>query len=312
MINLRQLQYFIEVAEHQSVTRAAALLHVAQPALTRHMRALERDLGVQLFSRKGRGLELTHAGAAFRDRSRSILRDLDRARVEAKALSRGPDGRIDVGMPASISQALTRVLIERLAEMRPPTAVRVIDGWTGFIVEWLLLGRLDIGIIYDYASRSNLLHVEPLAIERQFLICSGDDPMAKAASIPLSEIPKLALALPSRDHGMRVAIEQQIRAAGVEPKVVMEIESVIAIKQFTEAGKYYTFLPRGEIGEEIRTRRLAAIPTEPAIYRTLSLAWPHERSIDEPIRALLQVIRRETAQLIKCGAWGTTFVEPSY
>ena len=174
------------------------------------------------------------------------------------------------------------------------------------------MGRLDVGIIYDYASRSNLLHVEPLAIERQYLVCSGSDRLACLPVVELNEIAKLPLVLPSRDHGMRVSIEQQASAVGIELNVQMEVESVIALKQYVEAGRYYTFLPRGEIGEELRTGRLVAIDTEPVVQRTLSLAWPHERSIDEPIRLLLKTVRHETASLIKCGVWGTTFVEPAY
>src|SRR3954468_23773585 len=98
-MNLRQLQYFVEVSEVQSVTKAATRLNLAQPALTRHIRTLERDLGVQLFSRSGRGIALTNAGAVFRDRVKSILRDLDRAQLEVQALSRSPRGRIDIGRP---------------------------------------------------------------------------------------------------------------------------------------------------------------------------------------------------------------------
>ena len=155
-MNLRQLQYFIEVSEIQSVTKAATRLNLAQPALTRHIRTLERDLGVQLFSRSGRGIALTNAGAVFRDRVKSILRDLDRARLEVQALSRSPGGRIDIGMPASLSQALTRVLVQRVGEQLPKVAVRVIDGWTGFIVEWLLLGRLDLGVRRSAYHRRNM------------------------------------------------------------------------------------------------------------------------------------------------------------
>ena len=112
-MNLRQLQYFIEVSELESVTKAADRLHVAQPALSRHMRSLEHELGVPLFERDGRGIILTNAGLVFRDRIRAVLRDLDRAQLEVQALSRSPGGRIDFGMPFSISQALTRALVQR-------------------------------------------------------------------------------------------------------------------------------------------------------------------------------------------------------
>ena len=143
-MNLRQLQYFVEVGEVQSITKAAARLNLAQPALTRHMRTLEGDLGVQLLTRSGRGIALTNAGALFLDRIKGILRDLERARVEAETASRSPGGQIGLGLPASISRALTRAVVQRFKAQLPKMQVRVIDGWSGFIVEWLLLGRLDV------------------------------------------------------------------------------------------------------------------------------------------------------------------------
>ena len=135
-----------------------AELHVAQPALTRHMRTLERDLGVRLFARNGRGITLTNAGVVFRDRVRGVLRELDRAQMEVKALSRSPGGRIDFGMPFSISQALTRILVQRVHVELPGVSLRIIDGWTGFIIEWLLRGRLSS----DFCSTSQTATVSLL------------------------------------------------------------------------------------------------------------------------------------------------------
>jgi len=203
-MNLRQLQYFVEVSELESVTQAAERLHVAQPAVSRHMRALEHDLGVRLFERDGRGIILTNAGLVFRDRVRTVLRELDRAQLEVKALSRSPGGRIDFAMPFSVSQALTRVLVERAHEELPGIALRIIDGWTGFIIEWLLRGRLDLGIIYDYTLKSDVLRTEPLATEEHFLLCAPSDPLVARQSISLAEVASLPLALPSREHGLRV------------------------------------------------------------------------------------------------------------
>ncbi len=310
-MNLRQLQYFIEVSEIQSVTKAAARLNLAQPALTRHMRALERDLGVQLLSRSGRGIALTNAGVVFRDRVKTVLRDLERARVEAEAASRSPGGHIDIGLPASISKALTRVVVQRIRKQLPKIEVRVIDGWSGFIVEWLLLGRLDVGVIYDYAHRSDMLQIEPLAMERQFLICAADDPLVRRSRhISLKALAKLPLALPSREHGMRLAFEQQMRALGLTPRVELEIESVIAIKQFVQAGGIYTILPRGEIEQEVAAGHLAPLPTRPAFQRTLSLAWAKDKALDGSLLPLIEIVRQETERLIETGAWGTTFLGP--
>ncbi len=184
-----------------------ASLH-EQPALTRHMRSLERVLGVRLFQRDGRGIVLTNAGIVFRDRVRTVLRELDRAQLEVEALSRSPGGRIDFGLPLSISQAVTRVLVQHVHDELPGVALRVIDGWTGFIIEWLLRGRLDLGVIYDYTLKSDVLRTEPLASEEHFLVCAPGDKLAKRESITLAEVSQLLLALPSREHGLRVAVEQ--------------------------------------------------------------------------------------------------------
>ncbi len=310
-MNLRQLHYFVEVSDLQSVTLAAARLRIAQPALTRHMRALQRDLGVELFSRTGRGIVLTNAGMVFRDRVTSILRELDRARVEVQALSRTPGGRIDIGMPASISQALTRAIIEQIGRQLPKTSVRVIDGWTGFIVEWLLLGRLELGVVYDHTLRSNLLQIEPLALERHFLVSrTGEAPVRRGGRISLAALCKLPLALPSREHGLRVAIEERMRAAGLTPRIELEVESTIAIKQFVQVGGIHSILPLGDVGDDVAADRLVLTETEPAIERMLSLAWARERKIDARLAAVIGIMRRETQRLIETGTWGTSFLGP--
>ena len=308
-MNLRQLQYFMEVSELESMTKAAERLHVAQPALSRHMRSLERDLGVRLFDREGRGIILTNAGLVFRDRVRSVLRELDRAQLEVRALSRSPGGRIDFGLPFSISQALTRVLVQRVHEDLPGVALRVIDGWSGFIIEWLLRGRLDLGVIYDHTLKSDVLRTEPLATEEQFLVCAPTDKLAGRDSISLAEVAELPLALPSREHGLRVAVEQFMQTIGCVPTIQTELESIVGLKQLAQLGEVYTILPRGEMEEELSAGRASMIKiTNPRVYRTLFVAWSNERPNTPQMKAVLKITKKETANIIKNGNWGTKFL----
>jgi LysR family nitrogen assimilation transcriptional regulator len=305
-MNLRQLQYFVEVSELESVTKAADRLHIAQPALSRHMRTLERDLGVRLFEREGRGIVLTNAGVVFRDRVRMLLRELDRAQLEVKALSRSPGGRIDFGMPFSISQALTRALVKRMQQELPEVAIRIIDGWTGFIIEWLLRGRLDLGILYDHTLKSDVLRTEPLAAEEQFLVCAAHDRLARRRSIRLAEVARLPLALPSREHGLRVAVDKFMETIGKTPRIDTELESIVGLKRLAEEGGRYTILPRGEMEEELSAGRLEAIPIEdPKIHRTLFMAWSNERPNTPQMKAVQTLVRRETANIIRKGLWGS-------
>ena len=307
-MNLRQLHYFAAVSELQSVTRAAEHLHVAQPALTRHMRTLERDLGVQLFSKKGRGIALTSAGLAFHDRIRTILRDLDRARIEVKALSSAQSCRINVGLPYSISQALTRVLLERVSRTDADIAIRVIDGWSGFIVEYLLQERLDVGVIYDYTPGSEQLYTEPLAAEEQFLVCTPER-QPTTPTIRLAELARLPLALPSHEHGLRVAVEGIAHAAGVSLDVRSEIESMVAIRQSALAGDTCAILPPCEIDHDVAAGRLVKIKiVEPAILRTLYLTWPKHRPAVSAVGRVIDLVKEETANLIAQGRWATRFL----
>ncbi|HET9717714.1 MAG TPA: LysR family transcriptional regulator [Pseudolabrys sp.] len=308
-MNLRQLQYFVEVSELESVTKAAERLHVAQPALSRHMRALESDLGVRLFDRDGRGIVLTNAGLVFRDRVRLVLRELDRAQLEVKALSRSPGGRIDFGMPFSVSQALTRTLVARVHEELPGVALRVIDGWTGFIIEWLLRGRLDLGIIYDHTLRSDVLRTEPLAAEEHFLVCSPRDSLAQRETMTLMEVADLPLALPSREHGLRLAVEEHMQTIGRVPRIETELESIVGLKQYAHQGELYTILPRGEMEEDLASGKLRIVRlVEPTIYRKIFIAWSNERPNTPQMKAVQNIARRELAAIIKKGAWGTMYL----
>lgn len=308
-MNLRQLQCFIEVSDLESVTRAAERLNVAQPAVSRHMRALEYDLGVRLFERCGRGIVLTYAGLVFRDRVRNVLRELDRAQVEVKALARSPGGRIDFAMPFSMSQALTRVLVDRVHEELPGVVLRVIDGWTGFIIEWLLRGRLDLGIIYDHTLKSDVLYTEPLATEEHFLVCAPNDPLVGRRAIPLAKVAKLPLALPSREHGLRAAVEQFMHSIGCQLRLHTELDSIVGLKQLAERGDLYTILPLGEMQDNLAAGKIKAICiTNPSVFRTLFMARSNERPNTPQMKAVSNLIKREIAQIIRQNRWGSRYI----
>lgn len=308
-MNLRQLQYFSEVSRLQSVSRAAMTLRVAQPALTRHVHALERELGVELFIRQGRGITLTQAGAVFNDRVKAVLRDLDRARIEARALARSPGRRVDVGLPLSLSQALTSSLTERARRDIPDVSIRVLDGWTGFIIEWLMSGRLDVGVIYDHTLKSDVLQTEPLAAEEHFLVCAPGSRFARKSSVTVRELSAVSLALPSRLHGLRIAVENHFATARQPLNIDIEVESITGLRDLAAAGATQTILPRGEIETDLQLGRLAAVRLSPKLHRHLFIAWSNERPVSLEMTEVRKIIRRETARLVRDRRWGTTYFE---
>lgn len=309
-MNLRQLHCFIAVSDLQSVSRAATRLCMAQPAVTRTIKALEQDLGVDLFERSGRGIRATQAGKVFHDRVSGILRDLDRAAVEARAMARSPGGRVEVAMPVSVSEFLSQRFVESLMEQLPDVSVRILDGWTGFIIEWLILGRLDLGIIYDHTLKSDALHVEPLAAEEHFLICSPQHPLAGNKSVSLEELGSVLLVLPGREHGLRLSVESHLNSAGLAVHVVHEVESVVAIKRIVCESTFCSVLPLGNVEQEVALGRLVMIPIDGApLRRVLFVTWSNERDLTEQAKAVLDIIRHEVGGLVAGRVWGERFFD---
>jgi len=307
-MNLRQLQYFATVSDLQSVSKAANRLRVAQPALTRHIHTLEGELGVQLFERHGRGIALTRAGELFQERIKSVLRDLDRARVEVTALARSAAGRVDVGLPEAVSHSLSHVLLQKVLETFPQIGISIIDGWTGFIIEWLIVGRLDLGILYDHTLTSDVLHTEPLASEEHFLICAPEQELAQSRSVAIADLSRLPLALPPRHNGLRISVENHLKFIGRTLRIVYEVDSLIAIKQLVQAGNAYTVLPLGNVAQEVELGRLVMVPFRgSSFHRTLFVAWSNERPFTSQTKAVLEIIRSEVAALVRGGRWGSRY-----
>ena len=144
-MNLRQLEYFVHVAELGSFSKAALVLGVAQPALSRQVRALETELRETLLLRDGRGVRLTDAGTRLFEHSVGILQMVSRAREDIGANRDEPVGRIVVGLPPSMGRQLTVPLIDAFQRQLPRARLAIVEGLSSHIIEWILTGRVDLG-----------------------------------------------------------------------------------------------------------------------------------------------------------------------
>ena len=169
--------------------------------------------------------------------------------------------------------------------------------------------RPDLSIIYDHTLKSDVLRTEPLATEEHFLLCAPSDPLASRQSIPLAEVASLPLALPSREHGLRVAVDQFMQPISCALRLHTELDSIVGLKQLAEEGRVYTILPRGEIQEDLAAGKIRTIPiTDPAVFRTLFVAWSNERPNTPQMKAVFSITKREIARIIREGKWGSTFL----
>ena len=230
-MDLKQIAYFVQVAELGSFTRAASVLRVAQPALSRQVRALEVELRQGLFDRNGRGVTLTPAGQRLLAHGRGILQQVERARLDLEDQRGAASGMLCIGLAPSVSRTLTAPLVEAFRERFPRATLSVVEGLSTYTLEWLAQGRVDCAVVYN-ATPSAAIDLLPVLQEPLFLV-SARPPRARAAllgtAVSLAELAARELVIPSRPHAIRMRLETVLAEAGLKPRVALEIESVPAI-----------------------------------------------------------------------------------
>lgn len=242
-VDLKQLQYFVQVAELGSFTRAASVLRVAQPALSRQVRSLEVELRQSLFDRNGRGVTLTPAGARLLAHGRGILQQVERARLDLEDQRGAATGLLSVGLPPSVSRTLTAPLVEAFRARFPKATLSVVEGLSTYTLEWLTQGRIDCAVVYN-ATPAAAIDLLPVLQEPLFLV-SARQPLAKALkptqashapsaplrgpTLSLAQLATKELVIPSRPHAIRMRLETVMAEAGNKLLVGLEIESVPAM-----------------------------------------------------------------------------------
>lgn len=255
-MNLRQLRYFAAAVEHRSVTRAAEHLHIAQPALGQHIRALETELGVALLERHSRGVAPTGAGERLYARSCEVFELLEQARREAIALGQGAQRTITLGLTPSLTLLIGTDLQLRFGEMAPGDQLRLWEDPSFKLAAAVGAGALDVALAYDIDPRPGLA-LTPVMEEEMLFVCRPD--MAPdRARVDLAYVLESAIALGSaQDIGRRVLA----RALGRQPEEVpvrYELQSITGIREMLLRGNAVSVLPYGSVAHEIRAGRLAA------------------------------------------------------
>ena len=293
-MELKQLLYFSKVASFGSFSKAAIDLAIGQPVLSRQIRALETELNMSLLYRNGRGVALTEAGKVLKEHSRIILAQISSASSEISALCATPRGTIVMGMPPSVATMLAAPLMRSFKDICPLGSLRIVEGLSGHLLEWLVHGRVDIAILYDVPRLQNLL-CEPLLNDQLFLIGAPDDPVKlPAEAIAGHRLADLPLILPSRIHGLRMVVDHALAAIDVDPRIEMEVDSTTLIINLVRGGAGYTVLPLSSVREAIDAGQLQYWPlVRPALTRSLVLATSSQKPADLALRLLMDCVRAQ-------------------
>ena len=180
-MDLKRLRYFVCVSELGSFTLAARHLGIAQPALSRHIRQLEAECGSPLLRRNGRGAELSEVGRTVLEHGRSLLEQVGRLEADLKAAKGAPAGAVNLGMPPSVCMILVEPLFHRVRRDFPGIRLHISEAFSGDVREWLVGGRLDIGVLYSPGRAANLIG-QNLLVEDLFLCCAPSALDAGAAA----------------------------------------------------------------------------------------------------------------------------------
>lgn len=297
-MEIRQLKYFVHVAELESFSRAAARLNVAQSALSRHMRLLEGELGVELVRRHGRGAVPTPAGRLFLRKASRILRSLDQTRMEVAALGSSPAGVVNLALPPSISEMFASPILERCERELPNVSLKLFEAWTGLIKEWLLVHRCDLGILYS-SQIDDKIDFRPILTEDLcFVVSARLRSMCARNAYPLEEIAQLPLIVPPHPHGLRAVIEAAFSEQGLSPRIAYEAEVWSVIKDVVDSGLAHALISPSELRPEIAEERLVAIPiAKPGIQRTLGFAKSSQRKSLPAVEAVFELISCDAGRL---------------
>lgn len=291
-MDLKQLQYFVHIAELGSFTRASESLGISQPSLSRQVRLLEEELAERLLIRTGRGVEVTEAGKVLLRYGTEMLAMATRARDDIQDLKRMPRGRIAVGLPPRLAHLLTPVLVEAFRQSLPGASLMVSEGPSVKMREWLMNGQIDLALFYDPAPSARLDYE---SIYREELMLVGRSPGAGNTlppSIRLSQLASYGIVLPCVPNTIRTIVDTTCRARGVTLNVVAEVNAVQTLVAVVEAGENFAVLPESAVARQIRTGTLrAARIVAPIMRNNLILATARLKQTTRLVRGTLQLFR---------------------
>jgi LysR family nitrogen assimilation transcriptional regulator len=303
-MDLRQLTAVITVAEVGSVTRAAEVLYLAQPAVTRQIRMLEDELGVQLFERTRQGMRLTTAGSVVAEHARRALRELQLARAAVR-----PDddaavaGMVTIGLLESSLYLLAPRLMTGVGARFPDIDLRVVTAYSGHLQQWLDAGEVDLSLLYNLSATPSV-HVIPLVEEQLWAVAPPAEGLSEDTPVTWAELAGHPLVLPVPGHGLRALIDKASPALAQALDISVETNSLLLQKLFVSDGHGWTVLPASGVVREIGDGTLTGAPlSEPEINRQIVLGLPRAKRPGAAVEAVAAVVVQTVRSLLNHGAW---------
>lgn len=300
-MDLKQLEYFVRVAELGSFTRAALALNIAQPALSRQVRLLEVELRQTLLVRNGRGAVPTEAGKLLLAHGRGILHQVARAHEELGQVRGSLAGRVAVGLPTSLARVLTVPLIAAFRQAMPHATISISEGLSVALQDALINGRLDIAVLYNAQPSADLeikaLQDEALCLVQAKPVHTSDE--GRLEPIPLREVALMPLVIPSRPNAIRTQVESEMASIGCRPNIALEIDGVSAILDLVAGGIGSAVLSANAVIHSVRPLAFTVRAIcQPVLHTKISAAISSVRPSTHTQKTTLELIQTTLARVM--------------
>ena len=301
--DLHKWRSFLAIAELGSLTRAALFLDSNQSLLSRQLNALERECGARLFIRTGRGVELSEVGERIFPQVKALLADAERLTLEIRGEARDPAGRVTLGTLPSIGVTLVGRLYADIRSRYPDVHLKVLEGSSGQVEEWLADARVDIAILYRYGP-SLPEQEQSLATVDSYLIGAKGDQLTQAAEVPFSALDELPFILPSVPNGLRTALEAVARHEHIRLAAAIDADSLPLQKQLAAPEGLYTVLPLHAVWSEVQDGTLqAARIVSPPLQRRVAMAQSKSKGPTRAVSAVAAQIVAIVDEHARRGMW---------
>lgn len=240
----KRLKYFVQVAESGSLSKAAEMLHIAQPALSRQIHMFEEYLGFPLFVRTGRGMQLTREGEYLRNAVVGPLRDLELAIENMRSfMSRAENFTIGIGIHTDLSPVIATPLIGQMEQALPDVRFRILEGPSITLSEWLKRGTIDFALL-DQPAADDSLSTRLLCSEDLMVVVARQEKGCGDSPLTINQLKEISFILPSTHHGTRKIVDEAVKQAKLSLNIVFETDSLVLMSALAREGRGALLLPR--------------------------------------------------------------------
>lgn len=296
-MELRQIQYFIEVAKREHVTDAALALHVAQSAVSRQIFNLEEELGVPLFIREGRNVKLTPIGKVFLDHMQQAMKVIDDAKRGIEEYLDPDQGTIRIGFPSSLASYMLPTAISSFRERHPQVKFQLKQGSYRYLIDGVVNGEFDMALIGPVPKQEKKVMGTTLFTDNIVALLPSDHRLAGRKSIKLAELRDDKFVLFPEEYILREIIVNACGQLGFQPMVSFEGEDIDAIKGLVAAGLGITLIPEITLVEQLPRSTVKIAHLEPNVSRTVGVIIPRDRELLPTERLFFEFLKETFTRL---------------